>query len=132
MAETRQAPPASIAWEGDSKDILSRFPVEVRSTLGFSLRQIQNGRLPRSEHRSLSSVGKGVWELKDSDARTWYRVMYLARISNVIHVLHCFEKDSRKTDRRDIAIAKARLREVQRRLKEQSKPWAGRSSSKGG
>jgi len=57
--------------------------------------------------------------LKDGDARTWYRVMYLARINNVVHVLHCFEKDSRKTDRRDIAVAKARLTEVQRRLREQ-------------
>jgi phage-related protein len=67
----------------------------------------------------MASVGKGVWELKDGDARTWYRVMYLARINNVVHVLHCFEKDSRKTDRRDIAVAKARLTEVQRRLREQ-------------
>jgi phage-related protein len=36
----------------------------------------------------MPSVGKGVWELKDGDDRTWYRVMYLTRINNVIHVLH--------------------------------------------
>jgi phage-related protein len=119
MAENRDAAPTNIAWEGDSKDVLSRFPAEVKSTLGFSLRQVQNGRLPRCEHRPMPSVGKGVWELKDGDARTWYRVMYLARINNIIHVLHCFEKDSRKTDRRDIAVAKTRLSEVQQRLREQ-------------
>jgi phage-related protein len=119
MAQPRAPAPANIAWEGDSKDVLSRFPAEVKSTLGFSLRQLQNGRLPRCEHRPMTSIGKGVWELKDGDARTWYRMMYLARIGNVIHVLHCFEKDSRKTDRRDIAIAKTRLRDVQRRLREQ-------------
>jgi len=96
--EPRLPAPAAIAWEGDSKDVLSRFPAEVKSTLGFSLRQIQNGRLPRCEHRPMSSVGKGVWELKDGDVRTWYRVMYPARINNGIHVLHYFEKDSRKTD----------------------------------
>lgn len=67
----------------------------------------------------MPSVGRAVWELKDGDARTWYRVVYLARINNIIHVLHCFEKDSRKTDRRDIAIVKSRLSEVQRRLREQ-------------
>lgn len=66
----------------------------------------------------MPSVGKGVWELKEADARTWYRVMYLARINNVIHVLHCFEKDSRKTDKRDIETAKARLGAVQQRLRE--------------
>jgi hypothetical protein len=38
--------PATIAWEGDAKEILSDFPDEVKATLGFSLRQIQNGRLP--------------------------------------------------------------------------------------
>jgi phage-related protein len=119
MAEPRNPALTNIAWEGDSKDALSAFPAEVKSTLGFSLRQIQNGRHPRCEHRPMASVGKGVWELKDGDARTWYRVMYLARINNVVHVLHCFEKDSRKTDRRDIAVAKARLTEVQRRLREQ-------------
>jgi phage-related protein len=119
MAEAREPSPAKIAWEGDAKDVLSRFPAEVKSTLGFSLRQIQNGRLPRCEHRPMPSVAKGVWELKDGDARTWYRVMYLARVNDVIHVLHCFEKDSRKTDRRDIATAKTRLSEVRRRLREQ-------------
>ena len=66
----------------------------------------------------MPSVGKGVWELKEADARTWYRVMYLARINNVIHVLHCFEKDSRKTDKRDIETAKARLGAVQQQLRE--------------
>jgi phage-related protein len=37
--------------------------------------------------------------LTEGDDRTWYRVMYLSKIGNVIHVLHCFEKDSRKTIR---------------------------------
>jgi phage-related protein len=66
----------------------------------------------------MPSVGKGVWESKEADARTWYRVMYLARINNVIHVLHCFEKDSKKTDKRDLETAKARLSVVQQRLRE--------------
>lgn len=119
MGEARNPAPAIIAWEGDAKEVLSGFPAEVRSTLGFSLRQIQNGRLPRCEHRPMSSVGKGVWELKEADARTWYRVIYLTRINKTIHVLHCFEKDSRKTDKRDIATARARLNEARQRLREE-------------
>jgi len=110
--------PANIAWEGNSKEILSSFPDDVKVTLGFSLRQVQNGRQPRCDHRSMSSVGKGVWELKEGDARTWYRVMYLTRVNNVIHVLHCFEKDGKKTDKRDIETAKSRLRAVQQRLRD--------------
>jgi phage-related protein len=119
VEEPDPARPAAIHWEGDSKEVLSGFPAEVKSTFGFSLRQIQNGRQPRCEHRPMTSVGRGVWELKDGDSRTWYRVMYMARIKNVIHVLHCFEKDSRKTDRRDVQVAKARLSEVLKRLREQ-------------
>jgi phage-related protein len=62
------------------------------------------------------SIGKGVWELKESDERTWYRVVYLTKIGGVIHVLHCFEKESRRTDKRDIATARARLRQVLKRI----------------
>jgi len=121
MEEPREPAPARIEWEGDSMEVLSGFPSEVKTTLGFSLRQIQNGRQPRCEHRPMASVGKGVWELKDGDARTWYRMMYLTRIKNVIHVLHCFEKDSRRTDKRDIDTAKARLSDVRQRLRELKK-----------
>ena len=60
--------------------------------------------------------GQGCLGLKDSDERTWYRLMYLTRIGDTIHVLHCFEKDSRKTDRRDLEVAKARLKELRQRL----------------
>ena len=60
----------------------------------------------------MESVGKGVWELKTSDERTWYRMIYLTRIGDSLYVLHAFEKDSRKTDRRDLEIAKSRLKLV--------------------
>jgi len=117
--------PAEIHWEGDSKEILSTFPREVKLSLGYSLRRLQNEGVPACETRSMPSIGKGVWELKESDERTWYRVVYLSRIGNVIYVLHCFEKDRRKTDQRDITTARSRLKQVLKRLKE-----AERSSEK--
>lgn len=117
MSTPAKRPPVQIAWEGDSKEVLSSFPDDVKATLGFSLRQIQNGRRPACDARAMPSVGDGVWELKESDQRSWYRVIHLSVINNVVHVLHCFEKDSRKTDRRD--IARTRLKEVRRRLREQ-------------
>ena len=114
-------PFTEIAWEGDSKEVLSAFPLEVKSTFGFSLRRLQNGELPRCGVRPMASIGKGVWELKADDARTWYRVMYLSQIQGVIYVLHAFEKDSAKTDRRDLEIAKNRLKDVNQRLREGGK-----------
>jgi len=67
----------------------------------------------------MRSIGPGVYELKESDERTWYRAIYLSRVGNVIYVLHCFEKDSRKTDRRDIEIASQRFKTVKQRIQEQ-------------
>lgn len=108
-----------VHFEGDSLEVLSAFPLEVKQSLGFSLRQIQIGREPVCQTRSMNSIGAGVYELKESDERTWYRVIYLSKVGNTIYVLHCFEKDSRKTDRRDIEIASQRLKLVKQRLQEQ-------------
>jgi phage-related protein len=69
----------------------------------------------------MQGLGTGVYELKESDAASWYRVIYLAKIENVIHVLHCFRKTSRKTDRRDLKVAAERLAKVRQRLEERRK-----------
>lgn len=112
---------AEIHFEGDSLEVLSGFPDEIKRVLGFALRQLQLGRAPTCQTRRMSSIGAGVYELKEADERTWYRTIYLSRIGNAIHVLHCFEKDSRKTDRRDIEIASQRLKLVKQRLQEEGK-----------
>jgi phage-related protein len=67
----------------------------------------------------MRSIGPGVHELKETDDHAWYRVIYPSKIENRISVSHCFEKESRKTDRRDIAIASQRLKLVRQRLKAQ-------------
>jgi hypothetical protein len=52
-------------------------------------------------------------------ALPWQGRLAPGGVENRIYVLHCFEKESRKTDRRDIAIASQRLKLVRQRLKEQ-------------
>jgi phage-related protein len=108
---------AGIHWVGDAKEVLSAFPQEIKSVLGYSLRRLQKGLLPDCDARRMESVGKGVWELKTADERTWYRVIYLTRIGDTLYVLHAFEKDRRKTDRRDLEIAKSRLKLVLEQLR---------------
>src|SRR5260370_34771596 len=120
MAPREESPSAAeLHFEGDSLEVLSSFPDEVKRPLGFSLRQLQIGREPTSQTRSMSSIGAGVYELKEADERARYRVIYLSKIGNTIYVLHSFEKESRKTDRRDIEIARPRLRLVRQRMQEQ-------------
>ena len=108
---------AQIRWMGDAKEVLSAFPQEIKSVLGYSLRRLQKGLLPDCDARRMETVGKGVWELKTADERTWYRVIYLTRIGEALYVLHTFEKSSRKTDRRDLEIAKSRLKLVLAQLR---------------
>lgn len=86
---------ALIAWEGDSKEVISWFPDKAKQNLGFQLRLLQQGRQP-TDYRPMNTVGPGVFELRDQDERTWYRVIYLSRIRDVVHVLHCFEKEERR------------------------------------
>jgi phage-related protein len=108
---------AQIHWVGDAKEVLSAFPQEVKGVFGYSLRRLQKGLLPDCDARRMQSVGKGVWELKTADERTWYRVIYLTRIGDALYILHAFEKDSRKTDRRDLEIANSRLKLVLEQLR---------------
>lgn len=113
------SPPAELHFEGDSLEVLSAFPAAVKSALGFSLRQLQVGLPPTCQTRSMNSIGAGVYELKEADERTWYRAIYLSKVNEIIYVLHYFEKDSRKTDRRDIEVAAQRLKLVKQRILEQ-------------
>src|SRR6267154_4797839 len=114
---------AVIAWEGDTKEVISAFPDEVKYNLGFDLRLLQQGQQP-TDYRSMSSVGRGVYELRDQDERSWYRVIYLSRVRDVIHVLHCFEKRSRETPMKEINTARQRLRVVRARMIQERKHGA--------
>jgi len=111
---------ATVAWEGDSLEVLKSFPAPVKQNLGFELWQLQQGERPTG-YRSLPSVGAGVFELRDRDERAWYRVVYLSRIGKVVYVLHCFEKKGREMPRRDFEIARKRLKSVKARLAEEKK-----------
>jgi phage-related protein len=113
---------AVIAWEGDSKEVISSLDA-AKNNLGFDLRLLQQGQRP-TDYRPMSSVGQGVFELRDQDERSWYRVIYLSRVRGVIHVLHCFEKRSRETPIKEINTARQRLKAVRARMIEEKKHGA--------
>ena len=56
----------------------------------------------------MSSIGPGVREIRIRTGQE-YRVIYVARSSEGICVLHAFEKHTRKTARRDVEMARLRL-----------------------
>jgi phage-related protein len=106
--------------EGDSREVITSFPDEAKRNLGFDLRLLQQGQQP-TDYRAMSSIGPGVFELRDQDQRAWYRVIYLSRVREVIHVLHCFEKRSRQTPLKEINVARQRLKGVRARMIEEKK-----------
>ncbi len=109
---------ATISWEGDSRKVLGQWPKPIKAALGGDLDEMQQGKAGLLPVRPMPSIGAGVFELKDSDEKAWYRVIYLARVRNTIYVLHCFTKDTAKTEKHDLATAKQRLKHVQQRLQE--------------
>jgi len=115
MAKTQIA---SISWEGDAWETLKTWPREMQHSFGVALREMQEGRRPTLHARPMQSVGKGVFELKDADDATWYRMLYLARIDDAIYVLDCFTKNTRKTESNTLNRARTRLSRVRLRIQE--------------
>jgi len=122
MAKTQTA---SISWEGDSWEMLKTWPREMQHRFGVALREMQDGRRPTLDTRPMQSVGKGVFELKDADDATWYRMLYLARIDDVIYVLDCFTKNTRKTESNTLNRARMRLSRVRLRIQEMKRDGKG-------
>ena len=73
--------------------------------------QVQIGEDP-SAWKPMPSVGPGVREIRIRLASGAYRVIYLTTIGDVVHVLHAFQKKTQATAKRDIDLAKARLRQI--------------------
>ena len=120
LSNNNQAKLAKIIWEGDAEKVISRFPDDVKRDLGFQLYKLQLGERP-DDFKPMTSIGPGVYELRESDDRTWYRVIYLWKVGDTIYILHCFEKKTNKTSRPDVETAKLRLKRVRARLAEEKK-----------
>jgi phage-related protein len=121
MAAPSRTPRARISWEGDSLEVLRAWPKPIREDFGVALGEMQEGRPVALAVRPMPSIAPGVFELKDSDESKWYRMIYLARVNDTIYVLHCFEKDTAKTGKRDLHTAEQRWKQVQQRLREEQK-----------
>jgi phage-related protein len=62
-----------------------------------------------------------LFELRDQDKDGWYRVIYLSRTDDVIHVVHAFEKNSREIPESEKAVARQNLKAVKSYLREEKK-----------
>lgn len=109
-----------VIWEGDSLEVLKGFPDEVKEDIGNDLRRLQQNRAPL-DSKSMKSIAQGVYELRDTEGKRWYRVIYYVKIKDSIYVLHSFTKKSRKTPKSDLDRAVERLKNLKRRLQQEKK-----------
>ncbi len=106
-----------MRWVGSSLDDQRALPPEVRRELGFDLRRVQRGKLPR-DWKPLKTVGPGVIEIRVR-LRGAFRMMYVAKYAEAVYVLHVFQKKTQKTSALDLEIARQRLALIQRSRKEE-------------
>jgi phage-related protein len=100
-----------IGWLGDSLDVVRGYSEPVRRAIGSELRLLQSGERPLHA-RSLKTIGRGVWELKISEAEGQFRVVYVVKRNDRIYVLHVFQKKTQQTPQQDIELARSRFKEI--------------------
>ena len=59
----------------------------------------------------MPNIGQGVREIRIRVEKA-YRVLYVAKFSEAIYVIHAFEKKSPKTSKLDIDLACSRYRQL--------------------
>ena len=102
-----------IRFLGDSLKRLREFPEDAKQDVGYQLDKVQRGNQP-DDFKPMSSIGKGVEEIRVRDESGIYRIIYTARIADAVYVLHAFQKKTQATSKPDMDIAKARYTELMR------------------
>lgn len=100
-----------VRWLGDSRERISEFPDDPRRDAGYQLERIQAGMEP-VDRKPMPSVGLGVSEIRVHDSTGAYRVIYVAKFSEAVYVIHAFQKKARKTPKPEIELAGKRFRDL--------------------
>jgi phage-related protein len=105
-----------IEFRGSSLDDLRDFPRSALRDAGYQLDKVQHGFQP-DDAKPMPTIGIGVTELRVWDEAGTFRVVYVAKFSDAVYVLHCFQKKTQQTSKKDIDLASKRLKDL---LKERS------------
>jgi phage-related protein len=100
-----------VRFLGDSRKVLREFPKDARHDAGFQLQRVQKG-LAAEDFKPMHPIGAGVEEIRISDESGAYRVIYTARLTEAVYVIHAFQKKTRATSQRDVEVARERYRQL--------------------
>ncbi len=108
-----EPPPKPLIWIGSSRSDLRRFPAKARREAGYALFLAQIGMKALKAKPLRGFGGAGVLEVAaDHDGNT-YRAVYTVKFTEVVFVLHAFQKKSKS----GIAMPLAELSVIKQRLK---------------
>ena len=65
----------------------------------------------------MPSIGKAVTEIRIWDEAGAFRVIYVAKMAQTVFVLHCFQKKTQRTAKRDLDLALSRYKELMKEIK---------------
>ena len=105
-----------VEFQGSSLDDLRDFPLTARRDAGYQLNQVQNGEEP-DDWKPMNTIGHGVKEIRIRDAAGAFRVIYIAKFADAVYVLHCFQKKTQKTSKKDLNLAAKRYSDLLKELK---------------
>lgn len=106
----------TVLFVGSALDDLRKFPAGARRDAGYQLDRVQQNLEP-SDWKPMSSIGAGVQEIRIRDGSGAFRIIYVARFLEAVYVLHCFQKKSQKTSKRDLGLASSRYEQLIRERK---------------
>lgn len=110
-----------ILWVGSSKKDLMAMPDEIRSAFGFALYLAQQGKKHQNAKPLKGFSGAGILEVVEDCLGDTFRAVYTVKIAEVIYVLHCFQKKSKRgieTPKQEIDLVRDRLKMAQDHAKE--------------
>lgn len=105
-------PHKPLVWISRSREELKALPAPVRRSIGFALRFAQAGVKPDNVKPLKGFKGAGVLEVVEDYDGNAYRAVYTVKFANVVYVLHCFQKKSK----RGIATPKSTMELIRQRL----------------
>jgi phage-related protein len=97
------------------------MPDEVKAAFGFALYLAQQGKKHQNAKPLKGFSGAGVLEVVEDCLGDTFRAVYTVKISEVIYVLHCFQKKSKRgieTPKQEIDLIRVRLKIAQDHAKE--------------
>ncbi len=72
------------------------MPEDVQGEIGYALHLAQLGEVPLNARPLKGFSGVSVMEVSADFATDTYRGVYTAKFSDVVYVLHCFQKKSKR------------------------------------